>query len=84
MDTLLFYVFAVVAVTSALGVILARRVFYAAVSLIVCLAALSGVYMVLESPFIAAVQKYYAEGKQPTGEAMPWPKDVYDRLQAIK
>jgi tripartite ATP-independent transporter DctP family solute receptor len=35
-------------------------------------------------PFIAAVQKYYQEGKQPDGNALPWPKDVYDKLQAIK
>ena len=35
-------------------------------------------------PFIAAVQKYYKEGKQPDGNALPWPKDVYDKLQAIK
>jgi hypothetical protein len=40
--------------------------------------------MVDRKPFMAAVQKYYAEGKQPTGDALPWPKDVYDRLQAIK
>ena len=42
------------------------------------------VVMVDRKPFIAAVQKFYASGKQPTGEALPWPKDVYDRLQAIK
>ena len=35
-------------------------------------------------PFIAAVQKYYKEGKQPDGSPLPWPKDVYDKLQAIK
>jgi TRAP-type C4-dicarboxylate transport system substrate-binding protein len=35
-------------------------------------------------PFIAAVQKYYIEGKQPDGNALPWPKDIYDKLQAIK
>ena len=35
-------------------------------------------------PFIAAVQKYYKDGKQPDGSALPWPKDVYDKLQAIK
>jgi TRAP-type C4-dicarboxylate transport system substrate-binding protein len=35
-------------------------------------------------PFIAAVQKYYQDGKQPDGSALPWPKDVYDKLQAIK
>ena len=42
------------------------------------------VLQVDRKPFMAAVQKFYAEGKQPTGEALPWPKDVYDRLQAIK
>ena len=42
------------------------------------------VVMVDRKPFIAAVQKYYASGKQPDGSAMPWPKDVYDKLQAIK
>ena len=35
-------------------------------------------------PFIAAVQKYYKEGKQPDGSPLPWPKEVYDKLQAIK
>lgn len=35
-------------------------------------------------PFMAAVQKYYQEGKLPNGSPLPWPKDVYGRLQAIK
>ena len=42
------------------------------------------VVIVDRKPFIAAVQKFYAEGKQPDGSALPWPKEVYDRLQAIK
>ena len=42
------------------------------------------VVMVDRKPFMAAVQKYYAQGKQPDGSALPWPKDVYDKLQAIK
>ena len=42
------------------------------------------VVMVDRKPFMEAVQKFYAEGKQPDGSALPWPKDVYDRLQAIK
>jgi hypothetical protein len=33
---------------------------------------------------MAAVQKFYVSGKLPDGAALPWPKDVYDRLQAIK
>ena len=42
------------------------------------------VVMVDRKPFMAAVQKFYAEGKLPDGGPLPWPKDVYDRLQAIK
>ena len=42
------------------------------------------VVMVDRKPFIAAVQKYYNEGKLPDGSALPWPKDVYDKVQSIK
>lgn len=42
------------------------------------------VVMVDRKPFMAAVQKFYVSGKLPDGAALPWPKDVYDRLQAIK
>lgn len=42
------------------------------------------VVMVDRKPFMAAVQKFYSEGKLPDGAPLPWPKDVYDRLQAIK
>ena len=42
------------------------------------------VVMVDRKPFIAAVEKFYKEGKQPDGSALPWPRDVYDRLQAIQ
>ena len=42
------------------------------------------VVMVDRKPFMAAVQKFYASGKLPDGAALPWPKDVYQRLQAIK
>ncbi len=56
LDTALFYLFAVVSVAAAINVLGQRRVFYSALSLIVCLASLAGVYMLLRSPFIAAVQ----------------------------
>ncbi len=56
MDTLLFYLFGAIALIAAICVISFRRVFYAALSLIVCLSALAGIYMLLEAPFIAAVQ----------------------------
>ena len=42
------------------------------------------VVMVDRKPFMAAVQRFYAEGKLPDGGALPWPKDVFDKLQAIK
>src|SRR5262245_55151923 len=56
MESGLLYVLGTIAVLAACNVVAQRKVFYAAVSLIVCLAALSGVYMLLEAPFIAAVQ----------------------------
>jgi NADH-quinone oxidoreductase subunit J len=56
METLLFYLFGGLALVAAINVVLARRVFYAALSLIVCLTALAGIYMLLDAPFIAAVQ----------------------------
>lgn len=56
METLLFYLFGAIALIAAINVVLLRRVFYEALSLIVCLSALAGIYMLLEAPFIAAVQ----------------------------
>ncbi len=56
METALFYTLAAIALLAAVNVLAQRRVFYSALSLIVCLTALSGVYLLLDSPFIAAVQ----------------------------
>ncbi|OGA20982.1 MAG: ABC transporter substrate-binding protein [Betaproteobacteria bacterium RIFCSPLOWO2_02_FULL_67_19] len=42
------------------------------------------VVMVDRKPFMAAVQKFYTAGKLPDGGPLPWPKDVFDKLQAIK
>jgi NADH-quinone oxidoreductase subunit J len=56
MENLLFYLFGAVALIAAIGVVSFRRVFYAALSLIVCLGSLAGIYMLLQAPFIAAVQ----------------------------
>lgn len=36
------------------------------------------------TPFMATVQKYYKDGRLPDGSPLPWPKEIYDRLQAIK
>ena len=52
----LFYVFGTVALASALSVVAQRKVFYSAMSLIVCLASLAGIYLLLDAQFIAAVQ----------------------------
>jgi NADH-quinone oxidoreductase subunit J len=56
METWLFYIFGAIALAAALLVLMLQRVFYAALALIVCLSALAGIYMLLEAPFIAAVQ----------------------------
>ena len=56
METLLFYLFGAIALIAAVNVVLMRRVFYSAISLIVCLSAIAGIYLLLEAPFIAAVQ----------------------------
>ena len=56
MDTWLFYLFGGIALLSAVSVVAQRRVIYSAISLIVCLCALSGIYLLLNAQFIAAVQ----------------------------
>jgi NADH-quinone oxidoreductase subunit J len=56
METLLFYLFGAIALIAAISVVSFRRVFYAALSLIVCLSSLAGIYLLLDAPFIAAVQ----------------------------
>ena len=56
METGLFYFFGSLLLLSAISVVAQRRVFYSAISLILCLFSLAGLYLLLESPFIAAVQ----------------------------
>ena len=46
LDTTLFYFFAAVAVAAAVNVLVQRRVFYSALSLIVCLTSMSGIVRV--------------------------------------
>jgi NADH-quinone oxidoreductase subunit J len=55
-DTVLFFFFAAVALASALVVILQRSPLYSAFGLIVTLCALSAIYGLLGSPFIAVLQ----------------------------
>lgn len=54
--TILFYLFAAVAVLAALNVVLQRTPVYSALSLIVVLCALAGLYLLLEAEFLAVIQ----------------------------
>ncbi len=51
-----FWILAVVAVLAALGVVLLRNVFRAALSLVLCFLAVAGIYVTLSADFLAAVQ----------------------------
>lgn len=56
METAVFYIFGTVALLSAVSVVAQRKVFYSAISLILCLCAVAVLYLNLEAPFIAAIQ----------------------------
>jgi len=56
METALFYLFGGIALLAALNVVVQRRVFYSGASLIVCLCSMAVLYLLLEAPFIAAIQ----------------------------
>lgn len=56
METVFFYFFGAVALAAAISVVAQKRVFYSALSLILCLFAVGALYLVLEAPFIAAIQ----------------------------
>jgi NADH-quinone oxidoreductase subunit J len=51
-----FWILAVVTIVAALGVILQRNVFRAALSLVLCLAAIAGLFITLSADFLAAAQ----------------------------
>jgi NADH-quinone oxidoreductase subunit J len=54
--TIAFWILAVVAVIAALGVVLLRNVFRAALSLVLCFLTVAGLYITLSADFLAAVQ----------------------------
>ena len=56
MDAILFWIFAAVAVAASLLVIGQRNAMYSALLLIVSFAALSGLYVLLNAPFVAVIQ----------------------------
>ena len=51
-----FWILAIVGILAALGVILLRNVFRAALSLVLCFVAVAGIYITLSADFLAAVQ----------------------------
>jgi NADH-quinone oxidoreductase subunit J len=56
METVFFYLFGAIALAAAINVVVQRRVFYSAISLIICLCSVAALYLLLKAPFIAAVQ----------------------------
>ena len=56
MEMIMFFILAVIAVLSAVGVIVLSRVVYSALSLLLNLCALAGLYILLHAQFIAVVQ----------------------------
>lgn len=56
MDTIVFYLFAALAIIAALGVITLRNPVYSALSLAVVFVSLAALYVLLSAPFIAAAQ----------------------------
>jgi NADH-quinone oxidoreductase subunit J len=51
-----FYLIAAIAVVSALGVVMARNIVYAAMSLVASFAGVAGIFVLLNADFLAAVQ----------------------------
>ncbi|MGC4031820.1 MAG: NADH-quinone oxidoreductase subunit J [Tepidisphaeraceae bacterium] len=56
MNATLFYLFAVMTLAGAFGVVLARHIVRAAVQLLVCLLGVGGLYFLLDAEFLAAAQ----------------------------
>jgi len=56
METAVFFLFGGIALLSAISVVVQKKVFYSALSLIICLCSVAVLYLTLRAPFIAAVQ----------------------------
>jgi NADH-quinone oxidoreductase subunit J len=56
MELVLFVVMGAIAITAALGVIIARKVIYSALFLLVNFCSLAGLYLLLNAQFLAAAQ----------------------------
>lgn len=55
-ETFFFIIFAVVAVVFALGIVLQKNPIYSALSLIVVIVSLGGLFLLLQAPFLAVLQ----------------------------
>ncbi len=62
MEQIFFYIFAVVAVLSAIAVISVRNPVHSALYLIVCFLQVAAIFILLRSPFLAAVQVFIYVG----------------------
>jgi NADH-quinone oxidoreductase subunit J len=62
MEQIFFYIFAGVAVASAIGMIAAKNPVRSAIFLITCLLQVAALYILLRAPFLAAVQVFIYVG----------------------
>jgi NADH-quinone oxidoreductase subunit J len=62
MEQIFFYIFAIVAVASAIAVISVRNPVHSALYLIVCFLQVAAIFILLRSPFLAAVQVFIYVG----------------------
>ena len=62
MEQIFFYLFSVVTVASAIGVITTRNPVHSAIFLITCLLQVAALYILLRAPFLAAVQVFIYVG----------------------
>lgn len=56
MAAALFYIFAAITLTGAIGVVMAKHIVHAAVQLLVALLGMAGLYFLLDAEFLAAAQ----------------------------
>src|SRR6185369_7255800 len=71
-ETTLFYLFAAVAVVASLLVIAQRNPIYSVLLLIASFGALSGLYVLLEAPFVAVIQIIVYAGVINVITKTPW------------
>jgi len=62
MELIFFYIFAVIAVVAAISVVTARNPIHSTLFLIVCLLQVAAIFILLRSPFLAAVQVFVYVG----------------------